>query len=29
VLVARAGRPAHVPEAVPVIQSLRELPALL
>jgi HAD superfamily hydrolase (TIGR01509 family) len=29
VLVARAGRPANVPEAVPVIQSLRELPALL
>ena len=29
VLVARAGRPAAVPADVPVIQSLRELPALL
>jgi putative hydrolase of the HAD superfamily len=29
VLVARAGRPIAVPADVPVIQSLRELPALL
>ena len=29
VLVARAGRPAGVPDEVPVIQSLRELPPLL
>jgi HAD superfamily hydrolase (TIGR01549 family) len=29
VLVARAGRPPGVPDGVPVIQSLRELPALL
>lgn len=29
VLVARAGRPAAIPDTIPVIQSLRELPGLL
>lgn len=29
VLVARAGRPAQVPDGIPVIESLRELPSLV